>query len=145
MVTVRNSSLGSWTSFSSSDWSKDNDAALSLADMKLGWYIGTLPHPRVQLAVSAYFIRTHTYLLITPRLAITTPPLCRHKTHHPLSKQYQQCQMLGVIKLLHNQITRIAPTDIHSAAVLQAARYSHLHAAVTAGAILFMGCQLLQC
>ena len=79
----RDSSLGSWASFSSSDWSKDNDAAFSLADMKLGWYIGTLPHPRVQLVVSAYFIRTHTYLLITPRLAITTPPLCRHKTHHP--------------------------------------------------------------
>ena len=55
----------------------------------------------------AYFIRTHTYLLITPRLAITTPPLCRHKTHHLLSKQYQHCQMQPrVIKLLHNEITR---------------------------------------
>ena len=69
--------------------------------------------------VSAYFIRTHTYLLITPRLAITTPPLCRHKTHHSLSKQYQLCQMPRVIKLLHNEITRIAPTGIHSAAGLQ--------------------------
>ena len=55
-----------------------------------------------------------------PRLAITTPPLCRHKTHHLQSKQYQHCQMQArVIKLLHNEISRIAPSDIHSAAVLQ--------------------------